>query len=883
VNAEIESTEPVLAASPVPGPAGVAAAPAETPRARPMRAVRVGAAAGVLGALVAVLRGPAPAYDARALADALGAATSAKVLPEDVRWGESSGMLGDFLGGRWAMFLASADGQPRDVWRARVRLSPEGHPIEVTDAHNLTQTELGDDHALVVRGRWAAYATSAYGREQSVSLLDLEGEGTQNKSATIADRAMACLTNFQRTGACVGVGRVDVTMETPARAVGLALLDSSLRIDAADDRSVHTAMLDVTSGDLAGPPSMHAEPATHLPKRLSHWAVDTVRAVPWIGPAPIAWLEEEVFALRDDAKKLAFKVKGGGAGDLAVATEPPAATLDTSEASIETAHWPPPRITTIWKSPEAGEGEWDAPKQTWIRKVPGTDASAPSPFYRTFLRPDEERPYAKVLLVAMDTRQLDLEMEAGSEDPRPLTGPTGPGKLPRDPAVFTKVAATFNGGFKTEHGYYGMMVHKRVLLPPQPGAASVVTLKDGRVGLGSWGANKTVSGIAGVADDELVSMRQNLDALVDHGQLNPSGRSLWGYSAPGKGVQTERSGLCVTTAGHLLYAWGDDVSATTLAKAMKMGGCDYGMHLDMNPFHTGFLFTRIEDIKSKRYQGELLSPGMEIPKDRFIEWAPKDFFYVLVHDPTPSSIDGGSAWKADGGSQPAPAWMPGLWASRVEGASPIEMLDVEPGRATWRVRAGAKDAPMATPARELAPEEAKRALVALGLGVADAKHARGLATQGQLAVPMHGGAETAAIVVRDGRLAIVKSAEVAAPEGDVDFAELPLALMDGAVTAEAGAPVARAVLGTTPDGRVLVARGTFASDAPLAEALKRAGCTRAVALDRGSHTPAMLHRAGTSNAPLARYDESVLYAIATPMKPRAFRFDAVTPAPTGKK
>jgi len=861
------------------------------------RALRIGAACGAIGALVAIARGAAPKNDPRGVADALGEAAGAKVLPEDVRWAASGGVIDDWIDGRWAIFLASdgtsaaqrgpqqGAGAPRDVWRARVRLSPEGHPIEVKDAHNLTQTELGDDHALVVRGKWAAYATSAYGAEQSVSLLDLDGEGAQNKAASLADRAMACITNVQRTGACGGVARVDVTFESPARAVGLTLGDASLRIDLAGDRAVQTAMLDFATGEATGA-GAHAEPASHLPKRLSHWAVDTVRAVPWIGPAPIAWLEEKVFALRDDAKKLAFKVKGGGGDtDLAASTEPAAAPLDTSEASIETAHWPPPKITTIWKTPEPGEGEWEAPKMTWIRKIPGTDASAPSPFYRTYLRPDEERPYAKVLLVAMDTRQLDLEMEAGSEDPRPLTGPTGPGKLPRDPAVLNRVVATFNGGFKTEHGYYGMMVHKRVLLPPQPGAASVVTLRDGRVGLGSWGSNKTMTGLVGVPDDDLVSMRQNLDALVDHGQVNPIGRSLWGYSAPGKGVQTERSALCVTTAGHLMYAWGDDVSATTLAKAMKMGGCDYGMHLDMNPFHTGFLFTRIDDIKSKRYQTELLSPGMEIPKERYIEWAPKDFFYVLTHDPTPPGIDGGGVWKADGGSQPAPAWMPGLWSTHVEVShGSVDVLDVESGRASWRIRAGAKDAPMGTPLRELSAEDAKRALVAVGLGVADARHPRGLATQGKLAVPMHGGSESGAIVVKDGRLAIVKAADVAPPDGDVDFAEVPFVLLDGVVMADSpGQTMMRAALGTTPEGRVMIARGSFASDTPLAEALKRAGCTRAVALDRGSHDPSLLHRAGTPNAPLARYDESVLYAIATPMKPRAFRFDAAAPVAPGKK
>src|SRR6185437_4803807 len=120
---------------------------------------------------------------------------------------------------------------------------------------------------------------------------------------------------------------------------------------------------------------------------------------------------------------------------------------------------------------------------------------------------------------------------------------------------------------------------------------------------------------------------------------------LWGFTLPGKGAQTERTGLCVTTSGHLLYAWGDDLSATSLAKAMKMGGCDYAMHLDMNPYHTGFLFLAIDDLSGhSKYRSELLSKSMSIPTERYVQFAPKDFFYVMVHDPTPPALDGAAPW-----------------------------------------------------------------------------------------------------------------------------------------------------------------------------------------------------------------------------------------------
>jgi hypothetical protein len=593
---------------------------------------------GALGAWATAARGTAPGTSLPALAHALGeAAGHASVSPDDVRWEPSTGVVADATCGRRVLFLARVPHEDaRDVWRALARVSPEGAVVDVLDAHDLTSTPLGDDHELVVRGSNAAFATRAYGQEQSVTALDLSGEGAQNTTRGLAGRAMAAITNLQQTGTTRGVGRIDIVLDSPAAAVSLALdgVDGTgLTIGLSDgDRrhgapSMRRARFDLARGELASTTpttspaaAMHAFPSMHLPKRFSHWVVDTLRAVPWIGAAPIAWLEDQALDARDTYRRLAFRASGDAAsGALAVAaTDPRPPPLDTSRASVEEGHWPPPKVPSIWKSAEAGEGDWAPPDVPWSRPTTGLAPDAPPAFYVTFVRPDEERPYVKVLLVAMDMRQLELDMEAGVEDPEPETGPHGPGRIPRDPAIYRRVAAAFNGAFKTEHGHYGMMVHKHVLLPPVPGAATVVVLDDGRVGLGSWGADHKVGGIAGVSDDAIVSYRQNLDPLIDRGQVNPTGRNLWGFTLPGKGAQTERSGLCVTTSGHLLYAWGEDVSATKLAAAMKMGGCDYAMHLDMNPYHTGFLFTAIDELP-KKYRSQLLTTAMSIPTDRYIQ------------------------------------------------------------------------------------------------------------------------------------------------------------------------------------------------------------------------------------------------------------------------
>jgi hypothetical protein len=848
------------------------------------------AACVAVASLVGAGRGCAPDAGLDGLARALATASGASVDGADVRWEPSGGAISDVVLGRRVLFLARRAGEDaRDLWRARVRVTPEGTVLDVGDAYDLTNTPLGDDHALVVSDQRAAYATRAYGQEQSVSALDLAGEGAQNKADTFADRVMSAITNAQQTGAVAGVGRFDVTLESPTAAVGLALGESALTL-ALYDRGplaapTRSASLDLRTGELSHPaPGMRADASMHLPKRFSHWTVDTLRAVPWIGPAPIAWLEDHALSMRDDYRRLTFHANGE-ATDVVATADPPPPPLDTSQASVEEAHWPPPSIPTIWKEAEEGEGAWTVPDVPWLRTMPGVAGDAPSAFYRTFVRPDEERPYVKVLLVAMDLRQLDLDMEAGVEDPEPLTGPHGTGRVPRDPAVYRKIAAAFNGAFKTEHGHYGMMVHKRVLLPPVPGSATVAVLDDGRVGFGTWGMDRKVGGIAGISDDTIVSFRQNLDPLLDRGQVNPTGRNLWGFTLPGKGAQTERSGLCVTTSGHLLYSWGDDVSATMLAKAMKMAGCDYAMHLDMNPYHTGFLFTAIDDLAGKKYKSQLLTPSMSIPTDRYIQYSPKDFFYVMVHDPTPPSVDGGTPWAPDGGTQPPPHWMAGIWSAHADGPQgSVELLDVEPGRATWRIRAGAKESPAASPVRELTGEEAHHVLFAVGAGIAADRSPRGIATDGRFAVPVHGDSQSGVLVVGgDGHLSILRASDAPTSAGDHgDLLELPLLVWDGAAqpaSTDPGGPAAtsRAALGITPAGRVVLARGTFSGSTPLAEALTRVGCTRAVALDRGADATAFLDRAGGPSPPRGRYDETVLFAVSASLRPRGFRFEASSP------
>jgi hypothetical protein len=858
------------------------------------------------GLLLSVGAEAVPVASLSGLTAELGAAVSGTVLPADVRWEDSDGTLSDYVLGRRLLFLASDTAKgPRDVYRGRVRLTPEGRVLGLTDAKDLTVTPLGDDHALLLQGEHAAFATFVYGQEQTVTWLDLGGEKALPAALdeSLADRVTSYLTRLDETGSGAGIGRVEVSLVPPARAVGLALGPRDLTMDLVenDGKRVSTTLVGDRAELLRPPPGMHAEAVRRLPKRFVLWAVDTVRAQ--VGPAPIAWLEEHVFAVKDSLRRTAFRMEDSGKGVDALATpkatpDPPAAALDASKASEDGVAWPPAAIPSIWQTKEPFEGEWQEPHLSWNGKqdvLPPRDGPPPA-FYRTFVRPDQDRPYSRVILVAMDMRQLDLAMEAGTEDPKPLTGGHGPGRIPRDPAVASRVVAAFNGAFKTEHGNYGMMVNRRILLPPQPNAATVVVLKDQRVGFGTWGDTHDVTGLRGIRDEDIVSFRQNLDPLVDNGEINPMGRALWGYTLPGSGMQTERSGMCVTTSGQILYAWGDDVSGTALGKALKMGGCSYAMHLDMNPHHTGFIFSKIIDVHGHNYRSELLTPLMTVSPDRYIEYAPKDFFYVLTHDGTPPAV-GGSRFHVDPGAQPPPAWAPAIWSTTMDGKDgPVDLSLIEAGRARFRIRAGTAEPDAktgASPLRELDGEDAHRVVLALGLGHALEKKPRGLATDGRVAYPMHAldadgdvAAGFAALVAdADGALAITHGRDVTSIGPRVDLAELPLVVDDGAVTVgarKASAASPRGALGITPDGSVYIARGTFTSDAPLADVLVEAGCRRAVALERGARVAPFFQRVGTASPPRGRSEETALYVLSAPMRPRAFRFEAATAVAAGR-
>jgi hypothetical protein len=375
-----------------------------------------------------------------------------------------------------------------------------------------------------------------------------------------------------------------------------------------------------------------------------------------------------------------------------------------------------------------------------------------------------------------------------------------------------------------------------------------------------------------------VSFRQNLDPLVAGGIANPTGRQIWGWQLEGTSVMTQRTALCVTAAGHLYYAFAPEIDGKTLGKAMEQAGCAYAIHLDMNPAHCGFVFTDVRDPRNGDMTLRLAHDEMRISPDKYARWSSKDFFYVMVRDATPRDRTE-LRWAPDTGVQPPPAWLPGIFSgSSVLGSVEIELLSIGKGRVDYRVRAGSQELGgerARTLGRGFEEADGSRVLAAIGLGHTTEATRYGLAFGNATIVPLK--TQFATLILEDGQPPRVE------PPGRNPVLRLGQQAVQLPLLAQGGKPLdrarergdlkPRAALCLTGDGRALHARARHDSSDALTAALLRLGCKDVLELNRGSHHPAFLHRAGTPTPPMDSYEATVLYLLGRPMIPHAFQWN----------
>ena len=592
---------------------------------------------------------------------------------EDVHFISDSPTLAKSPVGRpRAVARAQRGTDPADVFLVETRVSPEGHLIELTDVFNISDTSAADERGLIVNGDRAAWIIGQENAIASVQYADFRGEPRPaGHGWTFILRLQNALTNLQETGQLSGFWRRSFKFEPQAYKVVLGFSPNALLVDADSHR------IRIQTEPSAGPvpddllKEQTAQKAR--PGNLVTWAVDRVRTLPWFGDDRMQWLKAVAFDGVDHFERIMGTVTGddGSAnvkeelGDLV--TEP------TGEATDPETGWPPAPMEPLLDPPLKGEGKWTMlDKDPYVQKNPG----APAPFVFSFIRSDFQRTYSQIFVTMWDPRQIELHAMSGTVEPKSATGETGPGQVPRKPEVMGRYMAAFNGGFQAIHGEFGMMADKVLYLPPKPYGATVAELSDGSTAFGTWPEEAPVP-------DNVVSFRQNMTALLQDGVINPYKRHWWGGVPPGwtEEARTVRSALCMTKEGFIGYFYGSSVDPDVLALAMQRARCSYGIHLDMNPGHTGLEFYRagpvgtlpklnhpLDEVSEARgpipgmpgweFMGRRMIRLMALMNfPRYVNPEARDFFYltlrhVLPGEPLAARIApaeaGEGAWRVQG-------------------------------------------------------------------------------------------------------------------------------------------------------------------------------------------------------------------------------------------
>jgi hypothetical protein len=255
----------------------------------------------------------------------------------------------------------------------------------------------------------------------------------------------------------------------------------------------------------------------------------------------------------------------------------------------------------------------------------GPSANGRPLLVRSTVHPDPERSFSAVAMVALDWRYLRLHLVAGTIEPRSPVQPASgrPGTIPR--AACPELVATFDGGFKTMHGHFGMMLRGDVYLPPRDSSCTVAIYRDGRVGIGPWPMVRPT-------EADMVAYRQTPPCLVEDGisnaALGSENVAEWGNAVDGATV-IRRSALGIDATGRILFfGLGESMAAITLARAMAAAGAVRAAQLDVNDPLVRFLVYSTRPFEQPPLPTPLVPKLLFRKAEYLTEPSTRDFFYV---------------------------------------------------------------------------------------------------------------------------------------------------------------------------------------------------------------------------------------------------------------
>lgn len=279
---------------------------------------------------------------------------------------------------------------------------------------------------------------------------------------------------------------------------------------------------------------------------------------------------------------------------------------DTPTASAPTGpKAPDPLALPAGLTPLAGEGQWRS-----LALANGRTAARVAQ-----MRPDAVHTSYLVSVVWMDPSLLSFTLHPGTQVPGSVAGATSVLAGTERYSVW----ATFNSGFQMKDARGGYWQNGQTVVPLSTGAASMVMTSDGRLSVMAWPGGAPPAGV--------VSVRQNLTLLIDHGITAPSVHSNvtadWGKTV-GNAAYVWRSGVGVRADGTVVVACGPALSVATLAGALKAAGAQTAMELDINKDWTSFITYDQPGAVPHRLTADQVPPA-----NRYLSPSKRDFVAVV--------------------------------------------------------------------------------------------------------------------------------------------------------------------------------------------------------------------------------------------------------------
>lgn len=267
----------------------------------------------------------------------------------------------------------------------------------------------------------------------------------------------------------------------------------------------------------------------------------------------------------------------------------------------------------------AEDGKWQT------APVRGTEEPV---LHMTLVHPDPERSYAELFVFALDLSRVQVHAVAGSIEPKsldPKPAVARPGVIPD--AARAQLFAAFNGGFKAEHGHFGMMVDGTELLAPKASSCTFASNAAGGLSIKRWTA-------LGNEASRFAWWRQTPGCMVEEGVLHPGLRAAdsknWGATLEGNTV-IRRSAVGLSADGStLLVGISNSTTARALATGMQHAGAVNVAQLDVNFSYPRFLVYRESDSGSGLTAVGAVK-GQLYERDQYLgRPSTRDFFYVTL-------------------------------------------------------------------------------------------------------------------------------------------------------------------------------------------------------------------------------------------------------------